>query len=58
MNTSDSREETLLDAQEEARVWRSIADDLYAELRQHEHPIPQSVINALIRYERQQQGRH
>lgn len=45
------------DLREELQVWRSIADDLYAELRQHDHPIPQTVINALIRYERQQQGR-
>lgn len=48
----------MTDDEQEERVWRSIADDLYAELRQHEHPIPQTVINALIRYERQQQGRH
>lgn len=42
----------------EVKAWRSIADDLYRELRQHEEPVPQSVINALVRYDRQTQGRH
>lgn len=37
--------------------WKEIADDLYAELKNHDHPIPQTVINALTRYERYKQAR-
>ena len=47
----------LIATDSEEDNWRGIADDLYAELKNHDHPIPQSVINAMVRYERFQQAR-
>lgn len=60
-NLSERQSDDMTDTEtlrEELARWRSIADDLYHELRQHEEPVPQSVINALVRYDRQTQGRH
>jgi hypothetical protein len=37
--------------------WRTIATDLYEQLRHHPDPTSPSVTNALIAYERRQQGR-
>jgi hypothetical protein len=41
----------------ELRIWREHADDLYQAAIQHPAPVPQTVINAVARYERTRDGR-
>ena len=47
----------LVDRDIEENCWRTVADDLYTELRQHPDPVPRAVTDALIAYERRHQGR-
>jgi hypothetical protein len=47
----------LVDHDLDETHWRTIADDLYQQLRQHPDPTPPAVTNALIAYERRQQAR-
>lgn len=41
----------------EVKIWREHADDLYKAAIQHPAPVPQTVINAVARYERTRDGR-